>query len=390
MEYIDETVESFLRRDGLPLPRITLGAVDREGNLNYAKCFGGNNEEACRADDVHWIASATKFITSIAVMQCVEKGLLDLDADISAVLPEWKDPKILTGFSEKNEPQFRAAKRTLTLRHLLTHSSGMSYTFMHPLSTRYQELQGERPAIFQTVRETFYTFLVFEPGEQWLYGPGLDWAGLMDYQKVEKVTGLKLGEYMEKNIFLPVGATDITFHLDKRPDLRARKVKLWERDQDSLKEKTVSRMPDPVIDDFGGGGLYATVPDLLKVYLGVLQGRVLQPETLQLMFQPHLQSRRGLDKQEDHVLANRNAIYNAIPSTVPVDYGLSGLLNTIDVPGARSQYSLSWSGLPNCYWWIDVKKGVAGVYLSQLLPTGDQRAVELLAEFERAVYAVLE
>ncbi|OJJ68905.1 hypothetical protein ASPBRDRAFT_57465 [Aspergillus brasiliensis CBS 101740] len=385
MAYIDETVESFLRRDGLPLPRITLGAVDRDGNLNYAKCFGGNNEEACRADDVHWIASATKFITSIAVMQCVERGLLDLDADISAVLPEWKDPKILTGFSEKNEPQFRAAKQTLTLRHLLTHSSGMAYAFMHPLSTRYQELQGERPAIFQTVRETFYTFLVFEPGEQWLYGPGIDWAGLM----VENVTGLKLGEYMEKNIFHPVGAKDITFHLDKRPDLRARKVKLWERDQDSLKEKTVSRMPDPVIDDFGGGGLYATIPDLLKIYLGVLQGRVLQPETLQLMFQPHLQSRRGLDKQEDHVLANRNAIYNAIPSTVPVDYGLSGLLNTIDVPGARSQYSLSWSGLPNCYWWIDVKKGVAGVYLSQLLPTGDQRAVELLAEFERAVYAVL-
>ncbi|KAL4993779.1 beta-lactamase/transpeptidase-like protein [Aspergillus recurvatus] len=383
MESIDEAVQSFLRQDGLPLPRITLGAVDREGTLHYAKCFGGDQGEASRADDVHWIASATKFITSIAVMQCVERGLLDLDADISAILPEWKDPKILTGFSEKNEPQFRPAMRPLTLRLLLTHSSGMAYAFMHPLSMRYQELEGERPLLLQTI--SFHTFLVFEPGEQWLYGPGLEWAGLM----VEHVTGLKLGEYMRRNMFEPVGARDITFHLDVRPDLRARKVKLWERDHQQLREVTDFWMPDPVIDDIGGGGIYTTVPDLLKVYLGVLQGRLLQHETLQLMFKPHLESRKGLDNQEDHILANRNAIYNAVPSNIPVDYGLSGLLNTVDVPGGRSQYSLSWSGLPNCYWWIDPKKGVAGVYLSQLLPTGDQRAVDLLAEFERTVYAVL-
>lgn len=74
--------------------------------------------ESSRADDVHWIASVTKFITSIAVMQCVERGLLDLDADISSILPEWKDPRILIGFDEKNEPQFRPAKRTLTLRYV--------------------------------------------------------------------------------------------------------------------------------------------------------------------------------------------------------------------------------------------------------------------------------
>lgn len=87
------------------------------GTLHYAKCFGGDPGETPRADDVHWIASATKFITSIAVMQCVEKGLLDLDADISTILPEWKDPKILIGFSETNEPQFQPAKRPLTLRY---------------------------------------------------------------------------------------------------------------------------------------------------------------------------------------------------------------------------------------------------------------------------------
>lgn len=87
------------------------------GSLHYVKCFDGNSAESSKSDDIHWIASTTKFITTIAVMQCVERGLLELDADISCILPEWKDPKILVGFDEKNEPQFRRAKRPLTLRY---------------------------------------------------------------------------------------------------------------------------------------------------------------------------------------------------------------------------------------------------------------------------------
>lgn len=67
-------------------------------------------------DAVHWIASCTKFLTTIAVMQCVERGQLKLDDDISTILPEWKSPKILIGFDDKDEAQFRPAKRAITLR----------------------------------------------------------------------------------------------------------------------------------------------------------------------------------------------------------------------------------------------------------------------------------
>ncbi|KAM6536028.1 hypothetical protein FALCPG4_005549 [Fusarium falciforme] len=255
MDSIDQAVESFLGQEGPPLPRVTLGTVNRDGTLYYAKCFDGGQGESTRGDDVHWIASATKFITSIAVMQCVEKGLLRLDADISTILAEWKDPKILTGFNETNEPQFRPSKRPVTLRHLMTHSSGMSYSFMHKLATKYHELKGNPPTVIQTVKESFPTFLVFEPGEQWTYGPGLEWAGKM----IEKVTGMRLGEYMRQNMFEPVDAHDITFRLHEREDLRARKVKLWERDGNELKEVTDFWWPDPAIDDIGGGGIYANV-----------------------------------------------------------------------------------------------------------------------------------
>ena len=81
-----------------------------------------------------------------------------------------------------------------------------------------------------------------------------------------------------------------------------------------------------------------------------MRGKLLQSNTLELMFKPHLESRGNLENLEDHCLANRNVIYNAVHGDIPVDYGLGGLINTVDVPGRRSQYSLSWSGLPNCYW----------------------------------------
>lgn len=149
-------------------------------------------------------------------MQCVEKGLLDLDADISTILPEWKDPKILIGFSEQNEPQFRPAKRPLTLRYIILHGCHVrsplsqvlfkaphdpfSRTGLHLYASAFDSLPrtGRRATSGSAdnrmsshcrkltaltnktaQRESFHTFLVFEPGEQWLYGPGLEWAGLM-------------------------------------------------------------------------------------------------------------------------------------------------------------------------------------------------------------------
>lgn len=121
-----------------PLPRVTLGAVNRDGierhpalfsdskyclltlidpgSFHYAKAFGEASVESTDTDAVHWVASSTKLVTTVAVMQCVERGLLDLDADIANVLPEWKNPRILTGFDENDNPTFRPATKPITLR----------------------------------------------------------------------------------------------------------------------------------------------------------------------------------------------------------------------------------------------------------------------------------
>ncbi|KAM0155848.1 hypothetical protein ACHAQE_006613 [Botrytis cinerea] len=392
MASFDKRVQSLRRQfeqDNRPLPKLTLGAINRDGSFHYTQAFGDEVGKPDGIDSVYWLASATKLITTIAVMQCVEKGQLDLNDDIAKVIPEFKNPQILKGFDEKNEAIFKPSTKPVTLRqvmllNLLTHSSGIAYVFMDPLLTRYQELQKTPTFANRSIAEKFpHQFLVFEPGERWMYSPGLDWAGLA----VERVTSMKLGEYMKRYIFDVVSAKDATFHPELREDLQARKARNWEREGQTLKEQLKPVYAENTLDDFGGGGLFATVNDLLKIYQGILTEKLLRPETIKEMFQPHLENIGGLDKPEEYSLSTRNAIWNTVPNDVPVNFGIGGLINTAAVPKRRGVNSLTWSGHANCYWWIDLNNGVAGVYLSQLLPTGDEKAIELLKEFEEFVYS---
>lgn len=144
MASFDQTINSLRHRfkqDNQPLPQVTLGAISRDGmspaksfcpscvcsllilrdpgSFHYAKAFGEEFDNPAGANAVYWLASSTKFITTIAVMQCVERGQLNLDDDIAKVLPEWKDPLILTGFDEKDEAIFKPATKTITLRQVI-------------------------------------------------------------------------------------------------------------------------------------------------------------------------------------------------------------------------------------------------------------------------------
>ncbi|KAF6813576.1 transesterase, partial [Colletotrichum musicola] len=249
----------------------------------YAKAFGEERNDTTYTNALHYLASATKIITTVAVIQCVERGQLRLDENFAKVLPE---------------------------QHL-THSSGLAYVFLDPLLTRYAKLPIAEPRKPISIKAKFYPFLVSEPGERWIYSPGVDWAGRM----------------------------------------------AWERAGDRLHVAAHTPWADPVNEDFGGSGLYSTVSEVLKIYQGILDGRLLRQDTVKTMFQPQLKTTAGLDNQPDHSTSYRNAVYNSIPSDTP---------------------------------WIDLEKGVAGVYLSQLTPTGDEQAVKLLTEFEKFVYQSIE
>lgn len=107
------------------------------GQIRYLNASGfmslGPDASPINEDSTFWIASCTKLYTTVAVMQCVEKGLITLDEDISGILPEWSSPDILTGFDkESGEPLLKKATKKITLRLMLTHSSGMAYDFLSP------------------------------------------------------------------------------------------------------------------------------------------------------------------------------------------------------------------------------------------------------------------
>ena len=135
-------------------------------------------------------------MTSIAALQCVERGLLKLDQPISTILPEWLEPQIITGFdSDNKEPILKSATKPITLRHLLSHSSGIAYPLLNPLLTQYC---GPSLGMKNTfIKDQYLIPLIYEPGESWEYGPGIEWAG----QMIERVNaGMKLGDYLQKNV----------------------------------------------------------------------------------------------------------------------------------------------------------------------------------------------
>ncbi|KAK0663559.1 Acyltransferase mokF [Lasiodiplodia hormozganensis] len=408
MESFNSTVATFLNPQGpdaLPLPRVSFGAVNRSGTFKYLKTFGDDAQPGHNADpsddvDVLWtIASSTKFITTIAALQCVDKGLLTLDGDIGDILPEWKNPKILTGFTESDEPIFVPAKNTVTLRRLLSHNSGIAYAFESPTLQKYQELRGPQPHP-TTVKEAYELFLVEEPGTKWMYSPGMDWAGLM----IERVTNLPLGAYMQQHIFTPLSLSpdSILYHPDRHPSLLARQAATFRRD--ATTGSVLNRIPDPSLptaDDFGGGGLVATAPALLAIYAAILRcntdndddggenGRILSAAMVDEIFSPQLspQSRNGLASIEN---VDPGALCG-VPRGAAIQYGLGGLLNLEDVEGGRRRKrgSIAWSGMRNYYFWIDREGGVAGLQAMHMLPCGDEKTVELLNAFERAVYAAV-
>lgn len=152
-----------------PLPRVTLGAINREGfsmvlpnprhrviayyfsgTFRFSAAYRGAQADAEDVNAVHYLASSTKLVTTIAVLQCTEKGLLHLDADISPVLPEFAGAKILTGFTKTDQPIFTPASKPVTLRHLLTHSSGLAYAGMESLLPTYYTIH-KMPYVNNTV-----------------------------------------------------------------------------------------------------------------------------------------------------------------------------------------------------------------------------------------------
>jgi CubicO group peptidase (beta-lactamase class C family) len=381
--------DEALRRatDKGDVPGVVAMAATADGPI-YRGAFGKRalpSGPAMTEDTVFWIASMTKAITSTAAMQQVERGKLALDEPIADVLPELADKQILGGFDASGQPRLRPAKRPITLRQLITHTAGFAYDIWSPDLIRYQELKGI-PGIISCENLALTTPLLFEPGEKWDYGINIDWVG----KAVERVSGQKLGDYLAGNIFGPLGMRDTVFKL--RPDQPTRLVGMSARQTDGKLEPMPFEIPQEPEFEMGGGGLYGTAADYLAFTRMILNAgrangaQVLKGDTVRMM---------GENQMGD---LNVRKLVTAVPAYsndaeffpgMVKKWGLGFMISTEQVPGGRGAGSLTWAGLANTYFWIDPRKKVAGVILTQLVPFADARVLDLYGEFERAIYGGL-
>ena len=371
--------------DAGEVPGVVALAADDRGVV-YEGAFGkrevGKGPDMT-LDTVFWVASMTKAVTSVAAMQLVEQGKLELDEPLGKRLPELASPQVLEGFDAEGAPRLRPAKRPITLRHLLTHTAGFTYDIFNADTGRYMEYSGI-PGIIECKNATLRTPLVFDPGERWEYGINIDWVG----KAVEMASGQSLDEYLREHIFAPLGLTDTGFVLT--PAQRERLASMHVRKADGSLEAIAFEIPQQPEFFMGGGGLYSVGRDYLTflqmlLHEGRLDGaQVLRPETVAEMAKNQIGD------------LTVGALKTAIPSHsndaeffpgMVKKWGLGYMISTEDAPTGRSSGSLAWAGLANTYYWIDPTKRLTGVILTQILPFADARALRLFEQFESAIYA---
>jgi CubicO group peptidase (beta-lactamase class C family) len=336
-------------------------------------------------DTVVWIASMTKAITATAAMQLIERGTITLEQPAGELVAELALPQVLEGFDAAGQPRLRPARRPVTVRHLLTHTSGFTYDIWSALMGQYQTYAAI-PGIITCQNAALTTPLVCDPGERWEYGISIDWLGKV----VEAVSGQRLDRYVADNICQPLGMHDTAFTLS--PSMRTRLARVHQRAEDGSLQPTAMEVPQEPDFFMGGGGLYSTAPDYMRFTQMLLQRgtfnghQILRPETVALMSQNHI--------GDLHVTAMQTAVPAASHDvhfwpSMACKWGLSFLINPERTPQGRSAGSLAWAGLANTFFWIDPTARVTGVYLTQILPFFDPQAIQLFQDCEMAVYQAI-
>jgi methyl acetate hydrolase len=369
------------------VPGVVAMAISKAGPI-YDGAFGARRlggadgqPGAMTLDTVFRIASMTKAITCVAAMQLVERGKLSLDGPVPAIDPALASPQVLTGFDAAGQPQLRPARRPITLKHLLTHTAGFCYEIWNPDVARYLDATGT-PRQFSGKLAALRLPLMFDPGERWEYGINIDWAGRL----VEEVSGQKLDAYLAEHITGPLGMTDTGFAVSA--EQRARQAVVHQREADG--SLTPQPFETPIEREYlaGGGGLYSTAGDYIAFLRALLNGGggVLEPATVALMGENHIGGLpAGILKTNNPPLTNDVDFFPG----QKVRWGLGYMLTPEAGPNGRSAGSVTWAGLFNSYYWLDPRRAVAGVIMTQILPFADHKAVALYGAFERGVYAAI-
>ncbi len=368
------------------VPGVVAMVTDRKGNI-YEGAAGVRDlstNAPMTTDSVFAIFSTTKAITGTCVLQCVEEGLLDLDAPAKNYAPALGKLQVLDGFDNSGNPITRAPKRDVTTRMLMLHTAGFGYDFFNAQYNRLAEDHGQ-PSVITASRGSIETPLLFDPGDQWEYGTNIDWAG----QVVEGVRGKRLGEVMKDHVFDPLGMSDIGFVMN--PSMASRRATIHLRGQDgSLDPQTDLVLTQEPEVDMGGHGLYSTVDEYMKFIRMWLNdgdganGRVLKKETVAMAVKNGLKDHQKVVALPGVIpwLSNEAEFFPGLKKS----WSFTFMVNDEQAPTGRPANSIGWAGLANLYYWIDQKNGIGGFWATQILPFADASSFGGYIDFESTAY----
>lgn len=328
------------------------------------------------------MASSGKFITHIAALQCVQRGLITLDESVYPYLSELQHVKVLS-----KQLKIQSQATPITLRHLLSHSSGIVHE-SEPLIKAWRVIVKQEPkevyhpcinyASLQASSDAtaYDTPLLFQPGEGWAYGTSVEWTAAL----VARVTNVPLGQYIKENIFDPLAMTSSIYNPQDHPDICARLLQLVRRDRDQLLPVTyplkelVSSLPD----------MTALLTDLLS-YSSKLLKRELQDLLFVPQLSPQSEALEWIQKDTENYAAPAG-----IPpgmTIAPVNHSLAALTVEEKLPLSHMPAgTVTWNGMPNLIWAMHQEKGIGMMFVTQLLPVDDEKTVKLAMEFFRGAW----
>jgi methyl acetate hydrolase len=368
------------------VPNVVAIAADRDGII-YEGAVGprvSGQQEDVSADTHYRIMSMTKMVATVAALQLVEQGKLDLDAPVEQYCPEFAKVQVLERL-EGDRPVLRAPASKATVKNLITHTSGLGYWFWNADITAWESATGT-PNVLSGSKVVFTAPMVADPGTKFVYGINTDWLG----QVIEAAGAKKLDEAIKTGVTDPLGMNETVFAMSD--EQRARSVPVHLQGPDGAwAPSEIDLKPAP---DYwaGGHGLHSTPRDYLKFQRALLGNgtspdgvTILKPETVQEAFSNQIgeldfpSTIETADPASSHTLS--------LGPGYKWGYGL--LLNTADVPGRRRAWSGAWAGLLNTHFWVDRTTGITGAIYAQFLPFVTPEALKLYADFETQLYASL-
>ena len=370
--------------------------VARKGQTAYFRSFGEMDRERGKptADDtIYRIYSMTKPITSVALMTLYERGYFQLNDPVSRYVPSWKNHKVWVS-GEGDSMVTEEVKRPVTFRDVLSHMSGLTYGgglpgvgVQHPVDKIYRGL-GIKTFGGSDTQQGFLDKLgqvplLYQPGEKWMYSLATDVCGAL----VEVISGKPFAQFLQDEIFAPLGMVDTAFYVPK--DKQDRFAANYRRAPD----KSLELIDDPADSDFlnpgrfasGGGGLVGTSADYLRFCEmlrrgGELDGvRILGPRTLDMMYMNHLPGGRHLSQV---ALGTFSETAN---DGVGFGLGFATTLGQVEA-GTLGPHDMYWGGAASTIFWVDQKEDLSVVFMTQLMPSG---TFNFRGQLKSLVYAAI-